>query len=76
MVPLPDADNRRKILQVILGKEELDADFDLTELSQLTDGYSGSDLKVRASTEKGFFSLLDSLSAYKGLRMRSRQKDR
>lgn len=51
MVPLPDADNRRKILQVILGKEELDADFDLTELSQLTDGYSGSDLKVR----KGFF---------------------
>lgn len=43
---LPDAENRRKILQVILGKEELSDSFDFNELSQLTDGYSGSDLKV------------------------------
>jgi hypothetical protein len=46
MVSLPDAENRRKILQVILGKEELSDSFDFNELSQLTDGYSGSDLKV------------------------------
>ncbi|GAQ79721.1 AAA-type ATPase [Klebsormidium nitens] len=45
MVPLPDAENRRKILHVILGKEELSAAFDFEELSQMTDGYSGSDLK-------------------------------
>lgn len=49
MVPLPDAENRRKILHVILGKEELSAGFDFEALSQMTDGYSGSDLKVRNS---------------------------
>ena len=43
---LPDAPNRRKILGVILAKEDLAADVDLDALANLTDGYSGSDLKV------------------------------
>jgi hypothetical protein len=47
MVELPDAANRTKILQVILGKEDLEPGFDFDELAAMTDGYSGSDLKVR-----------------------------
>ncbi|XP_057964873.1 uncharacterized protein LOC131155636 [Malania oleifera] len=45
MVNLPDATNREKILRVILGKEELAPDVDLEAIANMTDGYSGSDLK-------------------------------
>ncbi|XP_010931645.1 uncharacterized protein [Elaeis guineensis] len=45
MVNLPDASNREKILRVILAKEELAPDVDLEALANMTDGYSGSDLK-------------------------------
>ncbi|XP_073106503.1 uncharacterized protein [Elaeis guineensis] len=45
MVNLPDAPNRVKILRVILAKEELAPDVDLEALANMTDGYSGSDLK-------------------------------
>ncbi|KAL6657169.1 hypothetical protein ACP70R_004949 [Stipagrostis hirtigluma subsp. patula] len=45
MVNLPDAPNRKKILSVILAKEDLADDVDLDALANLTDGYSGSDLK-------------------------------
>ncbi|XP_072147787.1 uncharacterized protein [Setaria viridis] len=45
MVNLPDAPNRKKILGVILAKEDLGDDVDLDALANLTDGYSGSDLK-------------------------------
>jgi SpoVK/Ycf46/Vps4 family AAA+-type ATPase len=45
MVNLPDASNRKKILSVILAKEDLADDVDLEALANLTDGYSGSDLK-------------------------------
>jgi ATP-dependent 26S proteasome regulatory subunit len=34
------------ILRVILSKEELASDVDLESLANMTDGYSGSDLKV------------------------------
>lgn len=46
MVDLPDAPNREKILRVILAKEELLPDVDLEAVANMTDGYSGSDLKV------------------------------
>jgi SpoVK/Ycf46/Vps4 family AAA+-type ATPase len=46
MVNLPDATNRRKILSVILAKEDLADDVDLEVIANLTEGYSGSDLKV------------------------------
>lgn len=46
MVNLPDAPNRAKILKVILAKEDLAPDVDLDAVASLTDGYSGSDLKV------------------------------
>ena len=46
MVNLPEATNRKKILSVILSKEDLSDDVDLEALANLTEGYSGSDLKV------------------------------
>eukprot|EP00252_Welwitschia_mirabilis_P021048 TRINITY_DN528_c0_g1_i1.p1 TRINITY_DN528_c0_g1~~TRINITY_DN528_c0_g1_i1.p1 ORF type:complete len:1249 (-),score=322.97 TRINITY_DN528_c0_g1_i1:309-4055(-) len=45
MVNLPDAPNRAKILKVILAKEELAPDVDLDAIANMTEGYSGSDLK-------------------------------
>ncbi|CAG7894105.1 unnamed protein product [Brassica rapa] len=45
MVNLPDATNRSKILSVILSKEEMAPDVDLEAIANMTDGYSGSDLK-------------------------------
>ncbi|KAH1227256.1 ATPase family AAA domain-containing protein 1 [Glycine max] len=45
MVNLPDAPNREKILRVILVKEDLAPDVDFEAIANMTDGYSGSDLK-------------------------------
>ncbi|KAL9170135.1 hypothetical protein ABFS82_04G124600 [Erythranthe guttata] len=45
MVNLPDAANRGKILGVILAKEDLSPDLDMDSVANMTDGYSGSDLK-------------------------------
>lgn len=45
-VDLPDAENRMKILRIFLGHENLEADFQYYELANVTEGYSGSDLKV------------------------------
>ncbi|XP_028068786.1 uncharacterized protein LOC114271363 isoform X5 [Camellia sinensis] len=45
MVNLPDSTNREKILRVVLAKEELAPDVDLEAVANMTDGYSGSDLK-------------------------------
>ncbi|KAG5567707.1 hypothetical protein RHGRI_003042 [Rhododendron griersonianum] len=45
MVNLPDSPNREKILRVVLAKEELIPDVDLEVVANMTDGYSGSDLK-------------------------------
>lgn len=47
MVNLPDAPNRERILKVILAKEELGSDIDLEAVAKMTEGYSGSDLKVK-----------------------------
>ncbi|XP_064990183.1 uncharacterized protein LOC135627797 isoform X1 [Musa acuminata AAA Group] len=45
MVNLPDSANREKILKVILTKEDLAPDVDTEILANMTDGYSGSDMK-------------------------------
>jgi len=44
-VDLPDAENRAKILRVILAQEKVVDGFDFNELAHATEGYSGSDLK-------------------------------
>ncbi|XP_071704963.1 uncharacterized protein [Rutidosis leptorrhynchoides] len=44
-VDLPDTENRLKILEVLLAKENIEPDFDVRSLANATEGYSGSDLK-------------------------------
>jgi len=41
---LPDKDMRKKILDIIL--KEIEGKFDTTEIAAITDGYSGSDLRL------------------------------
>ncbi|KAF8117747.1 hypothetical protein N665_0008s0098 [Sinapis alba] len=50
MVGLPDAQNRAKILRVILAKEDVSDDVDLDKVASMADGYSGSDLKNLCAT--------------------------
>lgn len=45
-VDLPDAENRMKILRIFLSQEILEPDFSFEQLAYVTEGYSGSDLKV------------------------------
>jgi len=45
LVDLPDAENRQKILRVILASEDLAPEFDFKSVSDMTEGFSGSDLK-------------------------------
>lgn len=45
MVGLPDKDNRERILRAILEKESIADDLDFAELANMTEGYTGSDLK-------------------------------
>lgn len=45
MVGLPSAENRESILKTLLAKEKHE-NIDFKELSIMTKGYSGSDLKV------------------------------
>ncbi|KAK4165195.1 cystathionine beta-lyase [Cladorrhinum sp. PSN259] len=44
-VPLPDMQQRRRILEIILDGTKRDADFDLEYIAKVTAGLSGSDLK-------------------------------
>lgn len=44
-VPLPGADQRRRILQLVLGTTKRDPSFDLDYISKVTAGMSGSDIK-------------------------------
>jgi len=44
-VGLPQDEQRGAILNVILSKESLSEDVDISEIACLTNGYSGSDLK-------------------------------
>jgi ATP-dependent 26S proteasome regulatory subunit len=46
MVGLPSAENRETILKTLLAKGKHE-DIDFKELSTMTEGYSGSDLKVQ-----------------------------
>lgn len=46
MVGLPSAENREMILRTLLAKESVEEGLDYKELATMTEGYSGSDLKV------------------------------
>ena len=45
MVGLPSVESREMILRTLLSKEKAE-DLDFKELATMTEGYSGSDLKV------------------------------
>lgn len=45
MVGLPSTESREKILRTLLAKEKVEQ-LDFKELATMTEGYSGSDLKV------------------------------
>jgi ATPase family AAA domain-containing protein 1 len=44
-VPLPGAEQRLRILQLVLGDTKRDKDFDLNYIAKVTAGMSGSDIK-------------------------------
>jgi len=44
-VPLPDKSSREKILEVYLRNKTTDKPFDISAISELTDGFSGAQLK-------------------------------
>lgn len=46
MVGLPSVENRESILKTLLAKEKVEEGLDYKELAMMTEGYSGSDLKV------------------------------
>lgn len=46
MVGLPTLESRELILRTLLSKEKVDENIDFKELATMTEGYSGSDLKV------------------------------
>jgi len=48
MVGLPTQESRELILSTLLSKEKIDENIDFKELATITEGYSGSDLKVCA----------------------------
>lgn len=46
MVGLPSTESRELIMRRLLSKEKVDEGLDFKELATMTEGYSGSDLKV------------------------------
>uniref|UniRef100_A0A803LRX4 AAA+ ATPase domain-containing protein n=1 Tax=Chenopodium quinoa TaxID=63459 RepID=A0A803LRX4_CHEQI len=44
-VDLPDVENRMKILKIFLAQENIEPNFQFDKLANVTEGYSGSDLK-------------------------------
>ena len=50
MVGLPSAESREMILKTLMEKEKAE-DLDFKELATMTEGYTGSDLKVCTSTD-------------------------
>ncbi|CAI5511575.1 unnamed protein product [Closterium sp. Naga37s-1] len=65
MVGLPDTGNRELILRSILKHEHVHADVDYRELAQLTEGFSGSDLKTLC-TAAAYGVLREALAAADG----------
>jgi cell division protease FtsH len=44
-IPLPDKDSRQKILEYYFSSKKTDNDFDIGIIAELTDGFSGAELK-------------------------------
>ncbi|MBE6505722.1 MAG: AAA family ATPase [Methanobrevibacter millerae] len=55
-VPLPDEEGRTKILEIHTKKMKIDKKIDFDSISELTEGFSGADLKA-ICTEAGMFAI-------------------
>ena len=55
-VPLPNKEGRTKILEIHTQKMKIDDEIDFNSISELTDGFSGADLKA-ICTEAGMFAI-------------------
>ncbi len=55
-VPLPDEEGRTKILEIHTKKMKIDEEIDFYSISELTEGFSGADLKA-ICTEAGMFAI-------------------
>jgi len=45
-IPLPDAESRRAMFEIHLSKVSVEKDVNFEELTRMTEGYSGADLKI------------------------------
>ena len=57
MVGLPTVESRESILRTLLSKEKVEEGLNYQELAMMTEGYSGSDLKVTVSSIADFWIL-------------------
>jgi SpoVK/Ycf46/Vps4 family AAA+-type ATPase len=55
MVGLPSMESRELIMRRLLSKEKVDERLDFKELATMTEGYSGSDLKVSSMNSRFIF---------------------
>ena len=55
-VPIPDKEGRTKILEIHTQKMKIDEKIDFDSISELTEGFSGADLKA-ICTEAGMFAI-------------------
>ncbi len=55
-IPLPDKDGRRKIFEIHVGRMALDSTVDMAEIAELTEGFTGAEIKS-VCTEAGMFAL-------------------
>lgn len=56
MVGLPSMGSRELIMRRLLSKEKVDERLNFKELATMTEGYSGSDLKVSNMNSRFIFS--------------------
>ncbi|KAI5400322.1 hypothetical protein KIW84_065273 [Lathyrus oleraceus] len=73
MVGLPSAENREVILRTLLAKEKHE-DIDFKELSTMTEGYSGSDLKNLCMTA-AYRPIKDLMQQEKAKEMKKKKKE-
>ena len=45
-LPLPDSDTRAEIFRILLRKKPLDDDVNISELAEMTEGFSGGDISI------------------------------
>ncbi|CAN1300455.1 Outer mitochondrial transmembrane helix translocase [Linum perenne] len=74
MVGLPSVENREMILKTLLSKEKVDEQLDFKELATLTEGFSGSDLKVNLCTTAAYRPVRELIQQERSRDMEKKEK--